>query len=418
MAGNHPRQPAHGSRLAAGHASARDGVGMQRSDQRDGCIPHALNFGQDVRACPTFAVAFRYPCVLIETGQGRLIASRDAQETIAKDPLGIGNVHQRFGERPLAGRVSSMQLRRVDTTDKRPQGHDLLREQCREGAGRECVDRFRGRLNIDVGVRWKLTIDGTNIQRHHDRPQQGKRRFRGGSCTNPNNGVARSERDHAHGTKGTSALTNAPPTAHNHHVTNPESAGGADAQIETQHEVTRLLQDMQHGDAGAADALARKVYDALHVIAQQHMRHERDDHTLQATVLVNEAFMRLVDQRSVSWQNRGQFYALASRAMRRLLVDHARRKQADKREGGVQVTLEDVAVPDQGVDILALDDALEQLAALDARQAQIVQLRFFGGLSIEDTAQALGISSATVSRDWVFARAFLQRAMADDARPR
>jgi RNA polymerase sigma-70 factor, ECF subfamily len=175
---------------------------------------------------------------------------------------------------------------------------------------------------------------------------------------------------------------------------------------------------MQHGDAGAADALARKVYDALHVIAQQHMRHERDDHTLQATVLVNEAFMRLVDQRSVSWQNRGQFFALASRAMRRLLVDHARRKQADKREGGVQVTLEDVAVPDQRVDILALDEALEQLAALDARQAQIVQLRFFGGLSIEDTAQALGISSATVSRDWVFARAFLQRAMADDARPR
>jgi RNA polymerase sigma factor (TIGR02999 family) len=201
-------------------------------------------------------------------------------------------------------------------------------------------------------------------------------------------------------------------------VKNGESAGDSDTRDETQHEVTRLLHDMQRGDADAADALARKVYDALHLLALQHMRRERDDHTLQATVLVNEAFMRLVDQRAITWQNRSQFFALASRVMRRVLVDHARRKQAEKREGGVQVTLEDVAAPDQRVDILALDEALEQLATLDARQAQIVQLRFFGGLSIEDTAQTLGISSATVSRDWVFARAFLQRAMADDARPR
>lgn len=186
---------------------------------------------------------------------------------------------------------------------------------------------------------------------------------------------------------------------------------------ETQHEVTRLLLEAQQGNADAADALARLVYDALHALARQHMRREREEHTLQATVLVNEAFMRLVDQRAVNWQNRSQFYALASRAMRRVLVDHARRKRAEKREGGVQVTLEDVAAPDERIDVLALDEALEKLAAIDARQAQIVQLRFFGGLSIEATGEALGISPATVSRDWVFARAFLKREMADDARP-
>jgi RNA polymerase sigma factor (TIGR02999 family) len=190
-----------------------------------------------------------------------------------------------------------------------------------------------------------------------------------------------------------------------------------EAQRETQQEVTRLLLEAQQGSADAAEALARVVYDSLHAMAQQHMRRERDEHTLQATVLVNEAFMRLVDQRAVNWQNRSQFYALASRAMRRVLVDHARRKRAEKREGGVQVTLEDVAAPDERIDVLALDDALEKLAAVDARQAQIVQLRFFGGLSIEATAEALGISPATVSRDWVFARAFLKREMADDASP-
>lgn len=211
-------------------------------------------------------------------------------------------------------------------------------------------------------------------------------------------------------------MTEAEPWAHNPHVSDAAIPEDHQVSPETQHEVTRLLHELQDGNADAADALARLVYGSLHALAQQHMRRERDDHTLQATVLVNEAFMRLVDQRAVNWQNRSQFFALASRAMRRVLVDHARRKRAEKREGGVQVTLEDVAAPDQRIDVLALDEALEKLAALDARQAQIVQLRFFGGLSIQDTALALGISDATVSRDWVFARAFLKREMTDESR--
>ena len=141
------------------------------------------------------------------------------------------------------------------------------------------------------------------------------------------------------------------------------------------------------------------------------MRRERDEHTLQATVLVNEAFMRLVDQRGVSWQSRSQFYALASRAMRRLLVDHARKRRAEKRDGGVKVPLDFIAAPEPGMDVMALDDALNALAVLDARQAQIVELRYFAGFSIAATAEMLGISPATVKRDWVFARAFLQREM-------
>lgn len=180
------------------------------------------------------------------------------------------------------------------------------------------------------------------------------------------------------------------------------------------HDVTRLLREVQDGNREAADQLARVVYAELHVLAQHHMRRERDEHTLQATVLVNEAFMRLVDQRGVSWQSRSQFYTLASRAMRRLLVDHARKRRAEKRDGGVQVPLDVIAAPEQGMDVMALDDALNALAALDARQAQIVELRFFAGFSIEATAATLGISPATVKRDWVFARAFLQREMERD----
>ena len=211
-------------------------------------------------------------------------------------------------------------------------------------------------------------------------------------------------------------MTTACDQTHNHGVNDAQESRDNEPGDHTQHEVTRLLHEVQRGSADAADALARLVYDALHLLAEQHMRRERDDHTLQATLLVNEAFMRLVDQRAVNWQNRSQFFALASRAMRRLLVDHARRKRADKREGGIQVTLDDLLAPDQGIDVLALDEALERLAALDPRQAEIVQLRFFAGLSIQDTARALGISDATVSRDWVFARAFLKREMSDDAR--
>ncbi len=189
----------------------------------------------------------------------------------------------------------------------------------------------------------------------------------------------------------------------------------AEPHDQSPHEVTRLLREMQEGNNAAADQLARVVYDELHALAERHMRRERQEHTLQATVLVNEAFMRLVDQRSVSWQNRSQFFTLASRAMRRMLVDHARKRRANKRDGGVQVPLDVLPAQDAGIDVMALDDALEALAALDARQAQIVELRFFAGLSIEATAETMGISPATVKRDWVFARAFLQHQMSDAA---
>lgn len=147
------------------------------------------------------------------------------------------------------------------------------------------------------------------------------------------------------------------------------------------------------------------------------MRNERDDHTLQPTALVHEAYMRLMDQRSVSWQNRSHFFGIASQAMRRILVDHARKRRASKRHGGERVTLDESvsAPPVQSLDVIALDSALTRLAELNERQASVVELRFFGGLDIDQTAEALGISPATVKRDWTFARAFLQREMEGSA---
>ena len=182
---------------------------------------------------------------------------------------------------------------------------------------------------------------------------------------------------------------------------------------ETAHDVTRLLVDLQRGADGAADQLVPLVYGELHKLAVHYMRAERGDHTLQPTALVHEAYMRLVDQRNASWQNRSHFFGIAAQAMRRILVDHARRKRAGKREGGDRVTLDEsvAEAPQRSVDLIAVDDALNKLAALDPRQARVVELRFFGGLDIEQTAESLGISPATVKRDWTFARAFLQREM-------
>ncbi len=168
---------------------------------------------------------------------------------------------------------------------------------------------------------------------------------------------------------------------------------------------------MHSGQEDAAGLLASLVYAELHVIAENAMRREGAGHTLQPTILVHEAFMRLIDQSEVNWQGRGHFYALAAQAIRRILVDHARRRRAAKRGGGLPATF-----PDHGgesewdaLDIMALDDALGRLAAFDERQARVIELRFFGGLDIAQTAEALGISTATVKRDWAFARAFLQR---------
>jgi len=185
-------------------------------------------------------------------------------------------------------------------------------------------------------------------------------------------------------------------------------------------DVTGLLVAWGSGDAGAAERLLPAVYEELRRQAGRAMRREGDVHTLQATALVHEAYLRLVDQRRVEWRSRAHFFAIAAQMMRRVLVDHARTRLAAKRGGELQrVTLGDVgaAADDSGggngdIDVLALHDALEQLAVLDPRQARLVELRYFGGLGIEETAEALDISPATVKRDWAVARAWLRRALA------
>lgn len=181
----------------------------------------------------------------------------------------------------------------------------------------------------------------------------------------------------------------------------------------TSHEVTRLLLEMQNGRADASELLIPLVYAELYDLASHFMRSERAQHTLQPTALVHDAYLRLVDQRNSTWQGRAHFYGVAAQAMRRILVDHARRKRATKREGGQRVTLaDDVSVEtaaERSIDLIALDDALEKLAAIDGRYAKVVELRFFAGLEVEEVAEALQVSPATVKRDWTFAKAFLQR---------
>ncbi len=179
--------------------------------------------------------------------------------------------------------------------------------------------------------------------------------------------------------------------------------------------MTRLLGQLGAGSPDVADRLATLVYAELHVIAVAAMRREVDGHTWQPTELVHEAYSRLVGQDRSAWQNRHHFFGIAAQAMRRLLVDHARARKQIKRDGGARVTLspEVAAVEADAVDVLSLNDALDRLAALDARQARVVELRYFAGLSVDDTAEALGVSPATVKRDWMVARAFLRRALGD-----
>lgn len=178
-------------------------------------------------------------------------------------------------------------------------------------------------------------------------------------------------------------------------------------------DVTTLLESARHGDADAANRLAARVQDALHGIAVRALRREVAGHTLQPTELVDEAFVRLVGKQGTTWENRSQFYALAARTIRHILVDHARRRRRVKRDGGVHVTLDETISDDRGdrLDLIALDDALQQLGTLSPRQARVVEFRFFGGLDVDATASALGISPATVKRDWTFARAFLLHAL-------
>jgi RNA polymerase sigma-70 factor, ECF subfamily len=180
-------------------------------------------------------------------------------------------------------------------------------------------------------------------------------------------------------------------------------------------DITALLLAWGAGDESAAERLLPAVYDELHRQASRAMRRENGEITLQATALVHEAYLRLVDQRRVEWRNRAHFFGIAAQAMRRVLVDAARARHAEKRGGGMQqVTLIDAqhAVPGeeaQDVDVLALHEALERLAMLDPDQARLVELRYFGGLTIEETAEALGVSPATTKREWAVARAWLRR---------
>jgi RNA polymerase sigma-70 factor (ECF subfamily) len=174
--------------------------------------------------------------------------------------------------------------------------------------------------------------------------------------------------------------------------------------------LTQLLVAWSDGDQKALDELFPLVYDELRQLARRHMRRERRGHTLRTTALVNDAYLRLVDQRQVRWQNRAHFFAIAAQMMRRILVDHARAKHYEKRGGGaVHVPLEEAAVLAEGkaAEILALDEALRALAALDARRARVVELRYFAGLSNEEIAEVLKVSTNTVTRDWNMARAWL-----------
>jgi RNA polymerase sigma factor (TIGR02999 family) len=178
-------------------------------------------------------------------------------------------------------------------------------------------------------------------------------------------------------------------------------------------QVTELLLKWKGGDQESLQALLPLVYGELRRLAQHHLRGERSDHTLQSTALVHEAYLRMVKPGSLRIESRGHFFALASQLMREILVDHARRRGAGKREGGTRMTLDEAAElsTSKTVDLLALDDALNQLAEMSPRQSRIVELRFFGGLSIAETSEFLEVSPATVEREWAVARAWLFRAI-------
>ena len=185
------------------------------------------------------------------------------------------------------------------------------------------------------------------------------------------------------------------------------------------HKVTALLHAWTAGDLGARDRLVSVVYRDLHKRAAAYLRRERVGHTLQPTALVHEAYLRLVDQRRVVWQNRGQFFGVAAQLMRRILVDRARARKMAKRSGQwARVTVDDAAraIPPANVDVLDLDAALARLATFDARKCQLAELRFFGGLSLAEAGEALGISLATAERDWQAARAWLSKELRPERR--
>jgi RNA polymerase sigma factor (TIGR02999 family) len=182
--------------------------------------------------------------------------------------------------------------------------------------------------------------------------------------------------------------------------------------------ITELLASYGRGDKESLDQLMPIVYDELRRQAARYLRREKAGHTLQTTALIHEAYVRLVDQRNVQWQNRAHFFGIAAQMMRRILVDHARSKKRAKRGGSeIRVSLGDaeVAAKDQDLDVVALDEALERLARIDEQQSRVVELRFFSGLSVEETAEVMGISKSTVKRDWSMAKAWLHRELSGES---
>jgi RNA polymerase sigma factor (TIGR02999 family) len=194
-------------------------------------------------------------------------------------------------------------------------------------------------------------------------------------------------------------------------VTNP-------AETSPDEDVSILLRAWSEGDQSALDKLTPIVYGELRRLAQHYMSRERTGHTLQATALVNEAYLRLVDYKRMRWESRAHFFAVSAQLMRRILVDHARRHNLKRGAGAEHVALDETAVvgADQGGSLVALDDAMQTLANIDLRKARVVELRYFGGLSVEETAEVLKVSTVTVKRDWRTARAWLYREMRAGAR--
>jgi RNA polymerase sigma-70 factor (ECF subfamily) len=185
-------------------------------------------------------------------------------------------------------------------------------------------------------------------------------------------------------------------------------------------DVTRLLTDWRHGDAAALELLMPLVYDELRRLAHRYMKRERAEHTLQTTALVNEAYLRLCGGRAVAWRDRAHFFGVAARVMRHLLVDHARGRRNARRGGGARhVTLDEAAVvsPARAAEVLALDEAMTRLAALDPRKSRLVELRYFGGLDVDETAEVLGVSAITVKREWLKAKAWLYLELNREAEP-
>lgn len=187
------------------------------------------------------------------------------------------------------------------------------------------------------------------------------------------------------------------------------------------HDVTALLLSWSAGDKDAPARLMPLVYEELRRLARGYLRRERADHTLQPTALVNEAYLRVVDQTRVSWENRAQFFGLAARLMRNILVDHARERAAQKRGGdgnnqAPRLSLDEtrMSIEDRAAELVALDEALESLAKFDERKSKVVEMRFFGGLSVEETAAALGVSDKTVMREWRIAKMWLHRELSDE----